>query len=311
MLHILATWHADHLTVLVCPHVPAAVCSVDTVLTVWQVVYLGLAVLLKSGREVQAELQAAYWEDLSLKIILRGCTAGSVSTWHTPLVISSLGMVSLCCMAIKYRSSRKCLILCLVFLLSILAGTRHVRPDTVSQLSWSDYQTGCLADRLAAGDQATCHHFTGLTVQWTGLVERVKIVERSNYVEMVVSSLPDVVRRKTNIKCLIGDKFGSCESKTSQVAKLLCKTRTQPDLEDDQKCHLERYSSYTYTIELKMPGPMFGTAKTVVLTVEDLHRQTVLSLQSGQKVQATGKLVTRLGREEVEIEVQEISLERE
>merc|ERR1719186_1891507 len=85
--NMLATWHADHLTILVCPHVPAAVCSVDTVLTVWQVVYLGLAVLLKNGREVQVELQAAYWEDLSLKIILRGCTAGSVSTWHTPLVI--------------------------------------------------------------------------------------------------------------------------------------------------------------------------------------------------------------------------------
>jgi hypothetical protein len=36
-----------------------------------------------------------------------------------------------------------------------------------------------------------------------------------NYVEWMVDNMPEVVRRKTDIKCFLGEQFGSCESKTS------------------------------------------------------------------------------------------------
>ena len=100
---------------------------------------------------------------------------------------------------------------------------------------------------------------------------------------------------ETNIKCLLGDEFGSCESKTSKVAKMLCKTRTQPELENEQRCHLEKYSEYQYQVVLTKPAPLIGTRRNVVLTVGDLLRNTVMTIKEGQKVRAVGKLVSGLG----------------
>jgi len=306
--NILVTWQADHLAGVLAPHLPAPYCAPDTILLVWQVGYFVPALLLKTGRDFQAELQAFFWEDLSLRIILKG-GAVSLSIWHTPLVIGSFGLFSLCCMSIKYKSSRTYLLLCLVLLLSVLTSTRQVKPDQVSQLSWSDYQAGCLADKLTAGEQATCHHFTGLTVEWTGVVDRVRILQRKNHMENMISFLPEVLRQKTNVKCLLGDEFGSCESKTSKVAKMLCKTRTQPELENEQRCHLERYSEYQYQVVLTMPAPLFGTSRIVVLAVEDLHRNTVMTIKAGQKVRAVGMLAHGTLREEVHLYVRKIKVD--
>ena len=127
--------------------------------------------------------------------------------------------------------------------------------------------------------------------------------------EWMVDNLPEVVSRKTDIICLLGDQFGSCESKTSQSAKLLCKTRTQPELEGEQKCHLERFSEYQYRIVLAMPGPLFGTGRTVELVVGDQFRHTVLAIKTGQNVRAVGELISGVGSEEVQINVLDISLD--
>jgi hypothetical protein len=135
------------------------------------------------------------------------------------------------------------------------------------------------------------------------------IVQRRNYVEWMVDNMPEVVRRKTDIKCLLGDQFGSCESKTSQAAKLLCKTRTQQELEEEQKCHLERYSEYQYNVALAMSGPLFGTGRTVELVVGDELRHTVLAMKTGQPVRALGNLVSVVGSEEVQIDVRDISFD--
>ena len=127
--------------------------------------------------------------------------------------------------------------------------------------------------------------------------------------EWMVDNLPEVVRRKTDIKCLLGDRFGSCESKTSQAAKLLCITRTHQELDEEQKCHLERFSEYHYQVVLAMPGPLFGTGRTVELVVGDQLRNTVLAIKTGQTVRAVGELASGVGSEDVQINVREISLD--
>ena len=127
--------------------------------------------------------------------------------------------------------------------------------------------------------------------------------------EWMVDNLPEVVRRRTDIKCLLGDQFGTCESKNSQAAKLLCKTRTHQELDEEQKCHLEIFSEYQYLVVLAMPGPLFGTGRTVELVVGDQLRHTVLAIKTGQNVKAVGKLVSVVGSEEVQINVKDISLD--
>ena len=301
IINILAGWQAEQLVVLLSPHIPAPYCSADTVLLVCQVGYLLPAVLLRRGEAVQAELQAFFWEDLSLRIILRG---GAVTL--TPLLIGSLGLFSLCCLSLKYKSSRTWVSLCLAILLLVLSTTRQGRAERVSKLSWSEYQAVCLTDKLTAGEQATCHHFTGLVVEWAGVVDRVRIVQRRNYMEQMLSFLPEEVRRKTDIKCLLGDEFRSCDQKSSSVARLLCTTRTQSELEREERCHLEAYAEYEYQVVLVMPVPLFGTSRTVVLAAGDLLRNTVINIKEGQRVRAVGKLVSGTGREEVLLAVRDI-----
>ena len=58
-----------------------------------------------------------------------------------------------------------------------------------------------------------------------------------------------------------------------------------------------------------MPGPLFGKGRTVELVVGDELRHTVLAIKTGQTVRTVGKLVSGVGREEVQINVQDISLD--
>ena len=306
--NLLLTFQASYLVNLLSPYIPVTYCSTGTILLAWQVGYLTTAILLKTGREVQAELQAFFWEDLSLRVILTGGGAISLTTWNTPLVTACLGLVSLCCLAVRYKTCRtSCLVLCLALMLTTVLTTTQARQGRViSQLSWTDYEASCLSDKLTAGDQATCHHFTGLTVEWAGVVEKVRIMQRRNYMEEMISLIPEAVRQRTDIKCLLGDEFVSCESKRSTLASLLCKTRTQPDLAREERCHLERFAVYEYQIALTMPAPLFGTSRTVLLTAGDHLRNTVVNIREGQKVKAVGKLVSWIGGDEVKIEAQDI-----
>ena len=95
----------------------------------------------------------------------------------------------------------------------------------------------------------------------------------------------------------------------ARPAKLLCKTRTQQELDEEQKCHLERYSEYQYQLALAMPGTLFGTGGAIELVVGDQLRHTVLAIKTGLTVRAVGELVSGVGREEVQINVREISLD--
>jgi hypothetical protein len=80
-------------------------------------------------------------------------------------------------------------------------------------------------------------------------------------------------------------------------------------LDEEQKCHLEKFPEYQYRIVLAMPGPLFGTGRTVELVLGDQLRHTVLAIKTGQKVRAVGKLVSWLWSGEVQINVRDISLE--
>ena len=176
----------------------------------------------------------------------------------------------------------------------------------LGRLPWALGVQALLSDKLTAGDQATCHHFTGLTVEWAGVVKRVKIIKRRNYMEDMISLIPEPVRWRTDIKCVLGDEFASCESKGSTLARLLCKTRTQEDLAREERCHLERFATYEYQIVLTMPVPLFGTSRTALLTVGDHLRNIVINIREGEKVRAVGQLVSGIGMDEVQIEVQDI-----
>ena len=83
--------------------------------------------------------------------------------------------------------------------------------------------------------------------------------------------------------------------KTTPASKLLCRTRTENHLENIDKCHLERFSRYTWLIKLRMTGTGGGLWSGAAGGGGDVFVHTsdgsVLGLEQGQNIRVIGTLV--------------------
>ena len=72
----------------------------------------------------------------------------------------------------------------------------------LSQLKWDQYQSMCVNEN--SGD-VSCQKFNDLKVSWCGSVENVG-QERNNFVEDMLTWIPDIIRRTSNLDCVLGDR---------------------------------------------------------------------------------------------------------
>ena len=93
-----------------------------------------------------------------------------------------------------------------------MSGPAWPSPSTrpASSLTWSEYSQVCPPGTSGGlntgGEAATCHHFTGLGVQWSGQVTRIQMRERTNTVETFLNMIPDNMRVWSNVDCVLGNR---------------------------------------------------------------------------------------------------------
>jgi len=163
-------------------------------------------------------------------------------------------------------------------------------PRSVSALSWLEFQAACVKPS-SISVSATCDHLTGVGVEWRGEVVDVKVLHKQNIPDTFVSYLP---RRVGGwIVCWLGDPYATCHAKSSEAARLLCRHKAASS-DPLHKCHLEKFSRYTYGVRVRMDTNLFGGSSQGLLRVAHSHSHQVRSIEPGSSLLFTGTLASSL-----------------
>ena len=263
------------------PVLPPAYCSQELASCSLLLLHLLPSLFSLPPSHLQAQLQALVWETLALASLL-----GSRESPHlTLLVLATLGFTHATYLSLRKAQCRLLLVTCLALLLTPLLP---LAPSTgpPSSLSWPEYQTTCLATP-SPGAQATCLHLSGLQVAWQGQVVAVSLDTRTNWLEEAVALLPPSLLLLAPVPCLLGEPYKSCGPSPSPASALVCRSRGEEGLAPWQRCHLESWASYSYSLVLRMPASaLFGEEGEVVVEVAALPP----GLGEGARLAFTGML---------------------
>jgi len=210
------------------------------------------------------------------------------SDFKIALVLMALGYLHQSRRALKHKKARGLCIILAILRLSFWGYSSITLQREISEISWNEFDSTCL-QASSVSSTASCTHFSGVLVEWSGEMESVQLKAVHNYPLSFIKSLPQMITATLPLMCFIGEKYQNCKEKKSEAARLVCKYKST-SLNLDETCHLEQYARYTYNLRLRMSGNIFEKSHHLDVEVPHHLGGSIRQLQHRDVVRFVGEL---------------------